>query len=261
MSYGDKVKAARLDFADAVSDLGEREYSSSLGRWVQQDPTGSDYIDGPDLYQFADSTPVAGTDPTGLRTIDDLGKSHHIPGTTPEELVPSFRDQLYATAKEWDDKDHYHLAARLLRHFLDNTGTTYVLNSDDIDVVRSDKIYQTLLFQELDGFSINVGPSTLQPVKGKFYHYWVPFMDGELAWAFGGADFIYEGKIIKDCEGRGYKYNLSMTIRDRYFFTGHSIFDDLFPDFYRAHYLEEHKGAAAFNDTGTWDESGHRTFS
>lgn len=41
-----------------------RDYSTTLGRWVQQDPAG--YVDGANLYQFLTSAPVSLTDPTGL---------------------------------------------------------------------------------------------------------------------------------------------------------------------------------------------------
>lgn len=39
-------------------------YSPSLGRWVQQDPTG--YVDGMNLYQYVASQPVVAVDPRGL---------------------------------------------------------------------------------------------------------------------------------------------------------------------------------------------------
>lgn len=39
---------------------------------------------------------------------------------------------------------------------------------------------------------------------------------------------------------------------DRHFFTGHSVFDTLFPEFAAGLLLETKGRAAAFNDTGTW---------
>jgi RHS repeat-associated protein len=40
-----------------------RNYSPSLGRWINQDPAG--YINGANTYQFVESDPVNAVDPTG----------------------------------------------------------------------------------------------------------------------------------------------------------------------------------------------------
>src|SRR5690349_12385755 len=43
-------------------------YSSTLGRWMEQDPAG--YLDGANLYQAVRSSPVTGLDPKGLKWIE-----------------------------------------------------------------------------------------------------------------------------------------------------------------------------------------------
>ncbi|HXE51533.1 MAG TPA: RHS repeat-associated core domain-containing protein, partial [Tepidisphaeraceae bacterium] len=47
------------------SGLG-RLYDPTLGVWKQPEPFGARYVDGSNLYQFAQDKPVDGTDPTGL---------------------------------------------------------------------------------------------------------------------------------------------------------------------------------------------------
>ena len=46
-----------------------RNYSPSLGRWINQDPAG--YINGANSYQFVESNPVGNVDPWGLSAIYD----------------------------------------------------------------------------------------------------------------------------------------------------------------------------------------------
>jgi len=43
-----------------------RFYNPTTATWMQQDPTGTQYVDGANLYQFADSNPAVRTDPLGL---------------------------------------------------------------------------------------------------------------------------------------------------------------------------------------------------
>ncbi len=44
-----------------------RNYSPSLGRWINQDPVG--YVNGANTYQFVMSNPVGNVDPWGLMTV------------------------------------------------------------------------------------------------------------------------------------------------------------------------------------------------
>ena len=48
-------------------------YSPAIGRWMEQDPTGAEYVDGPNLYQLEVSNPVNGVDPFGLETWTRTG--------------------------------------------------------------------------------------------------------------------------------------------------------------------------------------------
>jgi RHS repeat-associated protein len=57
-------QGGRLDPNTALYHFGHRDYSPTLGRWLQQDPAG--YVDGANLYQEVRSNPVNGTDPQGL---------------------------------------------------------------------------------------------------------------------------------------------------------------------------------------------------
>jgi RHS repeat-associated protein len=43
-----------------------RDYNPATGRWMEQDPLGSSYVNGPNLFQFVGSNPASFGDPTGL---------------------------------------------------------------------------------------------------------------------------------------------------------------------------------------------------
>ena len=49
-----------------------RNYSPTLGRWINQDPAG--YINGANTYQFVESNPVNAVDPWGLSTAGHVQK-------------------------------------------------------------------------------------------------------------------------------------------------------------------------------------------
>jgi RHS repeat-associated protein len=57
-------QGGRLDATSGMIHFGAREYSPTLGRWLQQDP--AEYIDGANAYQFEISSPIGQLDPTGL---------------------------------------------------------------------------------------------------------------------------------------------------------------------------------------------------
>ncbi|MEN6663400.1 MAG: RHS repeat-associated core domain-containing protein, partial [Phycisphaerae bacterium] len=59
-----------LDDASGLYFVGPRVYSSSLGRWLQEDPIG--YGDSNDLYEYCRSNPINGTDPTGMASLESL---------------------------------------------------------------------------------------------------------------------------------------------------------------------------------------------
>ncbi len=56
-----------LDAASGLYHTVNRDYSSALGRWEQQDPTA--YSDGVNLYRAFDDAPIGRVDPGGLGTV------------------------------------------------------------------------------------------------------------------------------------------------------------------------------------------------
>ena len=68
---------------DAVTGLyyeRNRDYSPTLGRWMEQDP--AQFINGANTYQFVNSSPVGMVDPEGLYS-ETLGPSGMIFGFGP----------------------------------------------------------------------------------------------------------------------------------------------------------------------------------
>ncbi len=74
---------------DAVTELyceRSRDYSPSLGRWMEQDP--AQYINGANTYQFVNSSPVGNVDASGLYKLPGVrkpvliktGARHSMPG-------------------------------------------------------------------------------------------------------------------------------------------------------------------------------------
>ena len=61
-----------LDPVTGLYYARNRNYSPTLGRWINQDPAG--YINGANTYQFVMSNPVGKTDPEGLCNCDKLDK-------------------------------------------------------------------------------------------------------------------------------------------------------------------------------------------
>jgi RHS repeat-associated protein len=76
---------------DAVTGLYDgcaRDYSPTLGRWMEQDP--AQYISGANTYQFVDSSPVGNVDAAGLKlTLPEAQKMLRPPwiAVGPPELV------------------------------------------------------------------------------------------------------------------------------------------------------------------------------
>ncbi len=77
---------------DAVTGLyyeRNRDYSPSLGRWMEQDP--AQFINGANTYQFVNSSPVGNVDAEGLKlTLPEVQKMLRPPwiAVGPPELVP-----------------------------------------------------------------------------------------------------------------------------------------------------------------------------
>ena len=64
-------QAMTLDSVTGLYDERFRNYSPSLGRWINQDPVG--YINGANTYQFVGSDPVIAVDATGESIGRDIG--------------------------------------------------------------------------------------------------------------------------------------------------------------------------------------------
>jgi RHS repeat-associated protein len=57
-------QGGRYDSLTGLYNFRMRDYSPTLGRWMQQDPMG--YVDGLNLYEFVRSGPAGNVDPWGL---------------------------------------------------------------------------------------------------------------------------------------------------------------------------------------------------
>lgn len=57
-------QGGRLEWVSGTLNFRNRDYSPTLGRWIEQDPAG--YVDGQNLYAAELSNPVNGTDSAGL---------------------------------------------------------------------------------------------------------------------------------------------------------------------------------------------------
>ncbi len=60
--YG--FQGGRYDPISGLYKFGARNYSASIGRWVEQDPAG--YVDGAGRYEFVGDRPAGALDPLGL---------------------------------------------------------------------------------------------------------------------------------------------------------------------------------------------------
>ena len=57
-------QGGRLDPSTGLYNFRNRDYSTSMGRWVEQDPAG--YVDGSNIYLARSANPVGFTDAEGL---------------------------------------------------------------------------------------------------------------------------------------------------------------------------------------------------
>ena len=67
-------QGGKADGATGLIHFGAREYSPTLGRWMQQDPAG--YVDGMSVYEALRSAPTGHSDPSGLDAYVDIGEGH-----------------------------------------------------------------------------------------------------------------------------------------------------------------------------------------
>ncbi|HZL34659.1 MAG TPA: RHS repeat-associated core domain-containing protein, partial [Tepidisphaeraceae bacterium] len=68
-------QGGRFETGTGLYSFRNRDYSPVLGRWVQADPTGAEYVDGANLYQSFQSSPVSNTDSWGLWTRDSWSEA------------------------------------------------------------------------------------------------------------------------------------------------------------------------------------------
>lgn len=54
-----------------TADVCGRVYEATTGRWLTRDPAG--FVDGPNLYQYVQSNPLASRDPLGLMCTRAVG--------------------------------------------------------------------------------------------------------------------------------------------------------------------------------------------
>jgi RHS repeat-associated protein len=74
-------QGGRYDSISGLYNFRMRDYSPTLGRWMQQDPMG--YVDGMNLYQYEVSNPI--------RFTDAMGTTHQLP-EDPDEINPVLND-------------------------------------------------------------------------------------------------------------------------------------------------------------------------
>jgi RHS repeat-associated protein len=83
-------QGGRFDSVSGLDAFRNREYSPTLGRWLQQDPL--EYIDGMNVYQYEQSQPVNRLDPMGAGTVT---------WTTTQKWATASEDQLKAWAAKF----------------------------------------------------------------------------------------------------------------------------------------------------------------
>jgi RHS repeat-associated protein len=66
-SWAYTFQGGRTDAVTGLINFQHRDYSPGLQRWTTEDPTGTLYIDGDDLYEFVRTNPVNKTDVSGLQ--------------------------------------------------------------------------------------------------------------------------------------------------------------------------------------------------
>jgi RHS repeat-associated protein len=82
-------QGGRLDFATGLYQFRHRDYSPTLGRWMQQDPLGY-RASGPNLYQYVNSRPTTSTDALGLWSVFSAASLLYVKNLSPmgDGLIP-----------------------------------------------------------------------------------------------------------------------------------------------------------------------------
>jgi RHS repeat-associated protein len=77
----DLYQGMTMDAVTGLYDERARDYSPSLGRWMEQDP--AQFINGANMYQFVNSSPVGNVDAQGLAGAAVTGSAVPAPPSTP----------------------------------------------------------------------------------------------------------------------------------------------------------------------------------
>ena len=64
----------RYDSLSGLTNFRNRDYSPTLGTWIEKDPTGPAYVDGGNLYQMELSNSVDGADTDRIRELATRAK-------------------------------------------------------------------------------------------------------------------------------------------------------------------------------------------
>jgi uncharacterized delta-60 repeat protein/RHS repeat-associated protein len=87
-------QGGRYDSIAGMYSFRHRDFSVSLGRWVEQDPAR--YVDGSSLYEYVQSRPLGAVDPAGLNDVLNGGAR-----PTPENFLPPPAGFEEMTAADW----------------------------------------------------------------------------------------------------------------------------------------------------------------
>jgi RHS repeat-associated protein len=242
-----------LKFSD-VTGLGyvrNRDYSTSLGRFIERDPIGFDAGDN-NWYRFVGNRPVVETDPTGL-----AGRG------LAEGTEAGDREILeYERLGPWKGKG-WSVAVELLNHFLDKSKDKSLAH-DISGLPGVENITQSACVRDfLRRFfekqaSDNVGVLKYNEQFVMHPKWWQT--SGEVLYAFGGFNLYVTGEltITADDPAPGFtswSFNGTATIKDDYTFEPTQFPRMEFRSYRAARDLEFKWGYKSFDVILTWDYS------
>lgn len=89
-------KGGRYDSGNGLYNFRNRDYSPTLGRWMQNDPAG--YVDGANLYQAVLGAPIDNVDPLGLADVPASWSSSSTGSGSEQSSTNSSAGQTYTPA-------------------------------------------------------------------------------------------------------------------------------------------------------------------
>jgi RHS repeat-associated protein len=84
--FGTLYQGGTIDTATGLYEFQRRDYSSTQGRWIEQDLLGT--IDGANLYQLEKSRPESSADPSGM---DDVEMTGGLDNPAPAQITGALR--------------------------------------------------------------------------------------------------------------------------------------------------------------------------